>query len=122
MDQTMNRNILKNAVIAAGASQSEIVNLQGVSLLAIEMPGEWTTADITFLAANDPASTFLPIYDDAGAEVKVASANAVASRMITLDAAALKLAPYQFIKIRSGVAATPVNQAAARALKLIGKA
>lgn len=105
--------------IASGASQSNVIDLEGLSMLAIEMPSQWTTAALTFLAAPDSTGTFLPIYDDGGTEVTVAAP--AAARMISLDTIALKLAPYRYVKLRSGTAAASTNQAAARTLKIHGK-
>lgn len=106
--------------IASGQSLSNEVDLEGFSVVAIEMPGAWTAAGLSFQAASLRGGTHKDLYDDAGAEVQV---SAGASRVVAVTGAdADALAPLRFIKIRSGTAATPVNQAAERSLRLICKA
>jgi hypothetical protein len=114
-----------SVVIANGASQSGEIDCSGLDILGIILPSGWTAAAVTFLAAvredqAGNADTFVPIYDDAGTELTIASANAVAGRFIALrpDIAPLTRGPWR-IKLRSGVAATPVNQGAARTIIVV---
>lgn len=111
--------------IASGASQSGEIDCSGQDILGIIVPTGWTAAAITFLAAEREdeagnAATFVPIYDDAGTEVSIPSAAAAAGRYIALrpDVAPLTRGPWR-IKLRSGVAATPVNQAAERTITVV---
>ena len=106
------------AAIAAGASQSTVIDTERSALSGIIMPAAWTAADLTVLASTHAEGTFLPVYDDAGAEVLI---KAAASTAIGIDVAALKLAAFRYIKLRSGTAATPVNQADARAITIVMK-
>lgn len=106
------------ATIAISTSLSAVVDLEGYHYLAIQMPAEWTTADLTFQASSTSGGTFADVYDDAGLEI---SAKAAASRVIGIDLAVVKLAALRYLKIRSGTTATPVNQAAERTLTLILK-
>lgn len=101
--------------IANGASQSEIIDLKTSSIVGIIMPSAWTAANLTVLVANDPADTFVPLYDDMGSEVVITAA---ASRAIAINSNALNLAPWSYIILHSGTAATPVNQGAARTVIL----
>jgi hypothetical protein len=98
--------------IGSGTSLSTALELGGRAVLSIEMPGAWDTANLTFQVSNDGA-TFANLYDEAGVEVAVTAA---ASRFIRLDPA--KFAGIQQIKLRSGTAASPVNQSATRTLRL----
>ncbi len=109
---------IKTVTIANGASLSGEVDLGGYALAAIQMPSAWTAANLTFQAATASGGTFQEVYDDLGNELTV---QAAASRCIGIDSVAGALAPLRFIKIRSGTAATPVNQAADRTLTLILK-
>jgi len=109
---------VKTITIANGASLGDEIDVEGYTLFAIEMPATWTAANLTFEAASTSGGTFLQIVDDGGTEVVV---TASASVIIGLDAKAPELAALRFIKLRSGTKATPVNQAAARTIKLICK-
>ena len=93
------------------------LDLGGVRLVGIEMPAAWTTADLTFVSAIGPvtaATVWLPVYDAAGTELEVMAA---AGRIIGLDAR--DSFPFERLRVRSGSAATAVNQAAARDLVAI---
>lgn len=103
-------SIVVPATILSGASQSNEIDCRGYRLARLSLPGAWTAAAITFLAAPVSGGTFLPVYDDTGTEVSIASP--AASTSIGMSSLVLPLTGVQFIKIRSGVAATPVNQAA----------
>jgi len=102
------------ATIYAGTDGlSDVIDLLGGILVAIQMPDTWVTADLTFQVALDGVN-FANLYDVAGNEVVV---KAAASRVVALDT------PAEWwhggkIKIRSGTSGTPVNQTAARVLKL----
>ena len=110
--------ISSTATIAAGGSQSNVIDTEHTVLTGIVMPAAWTAADLTVLASTHKEGTFLPVYDDAGAEVVI---KAAASVCIGIDVAALKLAAFRYIKLRSGTAGTHVNQADARAITIVMK-
>lgn len=101
--------------IASGASLSSVVDLTNVLLTGILMPAEWTSAAITFSASLD-GSTYGDVYNADGDEYTISSANAVASRFITLDPR--DFAGCRYLKVRSGTAAAGVNQGADRTLVL----
>jgi len=112
-------NIVVTAVIPSGAALSNVVDLgPDCGRLGIRMDAAWTAAGLTFQVSESEQGPWANLYDDAGVEVGITSANAVAARAISLATPQLReaLAPWRYLKIRSGVAATPVNQAAARAL------
>ena len=118
-DFLQNRDASPQTVtIAAAASLSEAVDLRGMMLLAIFMPAAWDAAVLTFMGSPTLGGTYLPIYDDASNEVTVPVA---AGKAVAIDAALLKLAPFRYIKIRSGTAATPVAQTAERKITVAGK-
>lgn len=103
--------------IAASTSLSAGVFVGGGRHMAIEMPSGWTAALITFQGSKDGV-TWQNIYNDSGVEV---SATVTAGTGCALDVAALSLAPWPWLKIRSGTSASAVNQEAARTLYLITK-
>jgi hypothetical protein len=106
--------LYRKATIAAGASVSDEVKLSpGETLLCLEMPSAWTAASITFTAVVDPTSTtFLDVYDDSG---EFTISTAAASRYIIIPNG-ISLSRF---KIRSGTAATPVNQVAAAVINIV---
>jgi hypothetical protein len=81
--------------------------------VGIQMPAAWTPANLTFLAAAS-SSTPAALHDQFGTEV---TATAAASRYIALDPA--QFFGIRVLQIRSGIAASAVNQAAARTLRVV---
>lgn len=110
----------RTLTIANGASQSDALELNTEKIIAIQLPDTWTAAALTFLASND-GTTYGPVYDDSGTEATIASANVVALRCVGVDVLAGVLAGFRYLKLRSGTAASPVNQGAARTI-LVGLA
>lgn len=108
----------RTVTIAASASVSGEIDLEAYRLVGVVMPSGWTTAALTFTAASTSGGTFQNVYDDAGDEVTV---QAAASRSIGVDYAAGALAPWRYVKVRSGTSATPVAQAAERTITLVLK-
>lgn len=93
--------------IANGASESGAIQLDFETPLTIFMPAGWDTAALTFLASFDGV-TYGPLkYEGTEVSITVAAGDA-----ITLDP--FKFTRLPFIKLRSGTAATPVNQTADR--------
>lgn len=102
-----------DVTIANGASESNILDLTGQVLVGITMPTAWTAAKITLLASNTSGGTFQPVYDAAGTEFQITTA---ASRHVYLDPAVTR--GLRYVKLRSGVVGTVVNQAAARSFSV----
>lgn len=102
------------ATIAESASLSGAVNLQGQRLAAIIMPSAWTTANLTFQAAENNGGTFNDMYDSSGTEITV---TAGASRFIRLSVS--DWLGVRSLKVRSGTTGSAVNQAAAREIILV---
>jgi hypothetical protein len=78
------------------------------------MPAAWTAADLSFQGSIDNV-TYQEIIDPAGANLSVvgpAGGEAVGN----LD---LRVEGFSYIKVRSGTAAAPVNQAADRAIQIV---
>lgn len=107
------------AIIRAGQSLSDEINLRGMQLIAIQMPPAWTAASLTFQAAEQEKGTFGNLYDDAGNEITLVAA---VNQMLALSWANQKLiGSLSHLKIRSGTGNVPVVQAAGadRTFKLI---
>lgn len=102
-----------DVTIAGGESLSSSVGIgKACTPVALRMPDTWTTANITFLASPN-SSAPVSLYDD-GTEV---TATAAASRYITLDAAVFFTV--RVLQLRSGTAASAVNQAASRTIRVV---
>lgn len=101
--------------ILSGASLSSVVAMNGGISVAIQIPAAWTAAAISFAGSMD-GSTYIPVYDDQGAELTIASANVVASRIIVDNLVLGKLRTLHSFKIRSGLVGAAVNQGADRVL------
>lgn len=110
------------ANIAAGASLSNAIQLEGMVILGIQMPAAWTAAAMTFQGSAD-GTTFGDVYDDGGTEVSIAATTAAVAARFLVNASVLeKLAAVRFLKIRSGTTGSPVNQVAAAAIIVCMKA
>lgn len=114
------RNNFSNAweavpvTIANGTSLSAAVDLGGLRLFAVSMPSAWTAANLTFQISPDGGATWTNLYDQSGSEI---AATAAASNCVVLTPA--QFASAQYIRVRSGSAASPVNQTADRTVQLI---
>lgn len=112
----INKTDVRTATIASGGNLSTPIEIEGAQILGFIMPAEWTSANLTFKASDTFGGTYQDIYDDSGIEVSVTVA--AQGTCIGISVAALALAGFSYIKIRSGTAAVPVNQAAARVIKV----
>lgn len=98
--------------IENGASVSGELKLKPDYLAAIQMPAAWTAALLTIEGSLDGAN-FFQCYDGAG---EALSLTVDADRIIVLAPEATK--GLVSVRLRSGTVAAPVNQAAARTLKV----
>jgi hypothetical protein len=105
---------LLSVAITAGTSLSETVTLGRANLFAIQTPSAWTAAGITFSVSVDGVN-FLDLYDQAGNEFTIPAS--ASKHFGGLDV--LAMGSFNYVKLRSGTSASPVNQAAARTLNLI---
>jgi len=109
------------AVIPNGTALSGVLDLDGGrrSLVALAMPAAWTAAPITFSVSINN-STFVPLYWDGEEYTILAAGGAAASLGVSLEPSAF--AGWPFVKVRSGTAGTPVNQAAERTIQAVTRA
>lgn len=99
--------------IGSGTSLSGLINLGGLRLFGIAVPAAWTAASLTFQVSPDGGTTWVELADDSAAAIAVGAAVSTCS---TLDPKIFSA--YQYLRIRSGTAASPVAQAADRTLQL----
>lgn len=102
------------ATIANGAALSGAVDLGEQRAHRLSLAG-WTPAPITFQVAYDALATFVDLYTADG-EYTLSSSVVAASRSIVLDQAVFY--GVRHLKIRSGTAGAPVNQAANRVITI----
>lgn len=103
--------------IANGESLSGPIDISAFDHIRIEMPDEWTPADLTIQAlAVD--GTYKDVYDKDGNEVAI---KVDTNRIISISASNPKLGPLSWIKLRSGTGATPVAQGGERTLYIDGR-
>ena len=100
------------ALTTAADGLSEVSDLVGGSLAALEMPAGWTDAVITFKGGRTSSELF-DLYGSTGDEVTITT---TASRMVAIDP--VLFAGIRYWQLRSGTGAAAVAQAAARTLKL----
>lgn len=114
--------------ILNGESLSGEIDLSQYRVVGIQVPPAWTAAALTFQGrasigalSDDTTPALGKMVDDAGNEITVPSAAMVANQMVMLtsDVLCKALAGSRHIKVRSGTAGTPVNQAADRTLVFI---
>jgi len=98
--------------ILAGESLSNSLHLYGDLPAMLEMPPTWDTAALTFRHSYD-GGTFQNLYTPSGEEVifPVAAACNFAFSTALFSGA-------QYLQLRSGTAAVPVNQTADRVIYL----
>lgn len=102
----------------SAAVPTEGTDLEGYMPIGIVMPEAWTTANLTFQATSDGVN-YYDVYDSGGTEVTVTAA---ASRYIVLTPELVAaFAGVQKVLVRSGTTGSPVNQAAARTLLVLGR-
>lgn len=116
-----NTRTLIPVLIASGTSLSAEVTVGAKRIVGILMPAGWDAASITFAALTRqtavavPVKTFGKVQDAGGTEVAITSPALDTYVAIAPTVALLGLGT---IKVRSGTAATPVNQTADRILFL----
>lgn len=101
------------ATIESGESLSDAIDLKNLRLFGIITPAALTGTVFTFQESVDGGTTWLNLYDEYGTEVSVSVGT---SRSITLDP--VKFAAVSMLRIRSGPAASPTNEAADRTIRL----
>lgn len=101
-----------SVAIASGAALSGAIDLGEGRAVFVQLPAAWTAANLSFQVSADGV-TWADLYDRDGQEYV---AQAAAGRAILLPIT--DFVGIRHLKIRSGAAAAPVNQGAARTLTL----
>jgi hypothetical protein len=96
-------------VIASGASESSALKLVSESVVGIYMSAGWTTADLSFRASHDGVN-FSDVFEFGA----VLSVQAGAGQYVPVDFS--KLIGVAYLKVKSQLNGSAVNQAAERVL------
>jgi hypothetical protein len=107
------------AAIAGGTSLSGPVALGALTLVGLSMPATWTAAALTFQVSPDGGATWQALFDGAGNEVAVQAA--AGQFVVPLAMPSYLWRGINMIRVRSGTAAAPVNQAAAAVVNVISR-
>ena len=102
------------ATIAAGASLSGAIDLGDNTLILISMPAAWTTATLSIQSSIDGVT-----YQETKISDALLSYNPLVACNQSIEPT--DLLGCRWIKIRSGTAAVPVNQAAERLIRLVAR-
>lgn len=96
-----------SVVIPSGQSQSTGYNFSGQFIYKFVFPAAWTTAVLTFLESESQNGTYTPVYSDTMERSLTTAAASRSIRVLPQDYWGVK-----WLRLRSGTAATPVNQGA----------
>lgn len=111
----------KDGAIAQGAALSAAVDGGGPTASALQLPAAnaWTDANITFDGSFDDVTYGPVLADNHNTEyvVTMPATAALKNQIVPLDLDVF--AGIRYLKIRSGTAAAPVNQAAARSIRIV---
>lgn len=101
--------------LSAGATGlSDEIDLRGLIVTEIIMPGTWVSAALSFTGAEAAGGTFTDVFLNDGTEYNVPAAAALANRRIKFPPS--DLLGDCVLKIRSGLTGAAVNQTTARTL------
>jgi len=106
--------ITQTVPIAVGTSLSNGFAINSAFPVALNVSAPWTTANITFQGSLDGGITYANARTSGGSEITI-NVFAVGD---TYTLNPLDFAAFTHLKIRSGVAATPINQVSAASLTL----
>lgn len=105
-------------IIRNGFSVSEPKDVGGWDPIAIDFVTPWTTANISFLAAEKFDGTYASVYGPTGTEAVVTTGTQ--ARTILLAPGSLAdLRGLRYLRLRSGTEASPVVQAGDRTINLL---
>lgn len=104
-----------DAHIGSGQSLSDVIDIHGAELVGIMMPDQWTTANITLQSSID-GQHWYNLHNMLGVEIFVAvnpNDHVIIDPPFSMswDSAQSSFSGLSKIRLRSGTAASPVNQA-----------
>jgi hypothetical protein len=105
------RSYSYETTIPSGTALSGVVSWYEFAYGIIHLPAGWTAANIGFQVSSEFDGTYLPLYDDAGNIVEIASPAVSQAMRVPVEVLAAR-----FVMIWSQTAGSGVNQVAERAL------
>lgn len=112
----MTANIYQQTgIISASTNLSLAITYDGLSLIGVQVPANWTAAALSFQISDDGTNFFVGV-DQYGAEISLA---VVAGKRTVVPPMALH--GVKKIKLQSGTSASPVTQVSSVTLTLIGR-
>jgi hypothetical protein len=115
------KSFVKTASFSAAASASEFIDTEDAIVAALYMGAVWqSNAPLTFLAAADKSSTYRSLLTDYGVEAVCVSMNTNKAISI-VGTTAEALAPWRYIKLQSGYAASVIPQVNATSIAVVLK-
>ena len=105
---------IQTVSIASGTSLSSGFAINSAFPVALNVPTGWTTANITFQGSLDGGTTYASARTSGGSEITINVSTA--GDIYTLNP--IDFAAFTHLKIRSGIAATPISQVSAASLVL----
>jgi hypothetical protein len=104
--------------IRNGQSISEPQDVGGWDPVALDFVQPWTTASITFLAAEQRDGSYSPVYGPTGTEAAVTTGTGARTIMLAANTLA-DLRGLRYLKLRSGTEAAPVTQTGDRVILML---
>jgi hypothetical protein len=104
------------AAFASGGSISTTVRLGDKNICGFIVPAGWTAAPLSILASLDGGTTFFEYYDT---KANTSSFTVGAGQYVAVDPTMFR--GVNSVQLRSGTAATPVNQAAALSVGIVSR-
>lgn len=114
----------RDFTIANGASLSDAVDMRSCTPMRILVnpagagSAAWTTANLTFQGSED-GTVYGNVHDEFGTEASVTVPTGADAAMKMIVVSPASWWSWRWLKIRSGTAASAVNQGAARTIKVI---
>ncbi len=121
---TTGQNRLTVTIANGAAASSDLyagsdgrVRARGLRLLSVRTPSAWTAADIGFEVSAD-GSTWLKVYDEEGARIKITGIATSAAGVYTAPAKLAMVGMWPYVRLVSlnTSSGADVNQAAERTL------
>lgn len=111
--------ITRKATFALNATETNAVDVRGLRLVSLQMPDDWTAADLGFQAtiledSKGEPTGYVPVYDDTGAALVLTVDK---NQFVTIDYGRQPRGA-KWIKLNSAGESDPVAQEAARTITL----
>jgi hypothetical protein len=105
-------------IFHSGQSVSDPLDVNGWNPVALQIPAIWTSANITFLAAESYNGTYGSVFGPTGTEA-MATVGATGIVVLLASTTLADIRGLRFIKLRSGTQGLPVTQAADRTVNML---